>query len=102
MSRKTIQRKKAAQQTDKVLAKEIEADEHGIIYAAMAGFNTSAIITEDQKVNFFLLYGFQDLLGGLAFPDQFCNGHTFGVFGFDKSGQLLFGLHKNFLILLFK
>lgn len=45
--------KQAAQLTDKVLAKEIEADEHGIIYTAMAGFNTNAIITEDEKVNFF-------------------------------------------------
>ena len=43
----------AAQMTDKILAKEIQADEHGIIYAAMAGFDTRAIITEDEKVNFF-------------------------------------------------
>jgi tetratricopeptide (TPR) repeat protein len=43
----------AAKMTDKVLAKEIQADEHGIIYAAMAGFNTDAIITEDDQVNFF-------------------------------------------------
>jgi tetratricopeptide (TPR) repeat protein len=39
--------------TDKVLPKELQADEYGIIYASMAGFNTSAIVTEDDKVNFF-------------------------------------------------
>ena len=39
--------------TDKVLAKELQADEYGIIYASMAGFNTSAIVTEDDKINFF-------------------------------------------------
>jgi tetratricopeptide (TPR) repeat protein len=42
-----------ASQTDKVLAKELQADEYGIIYASMAGFNTSAIVMEDDKVNFF-------------------------------------------------
>jgi len=35
------------------LKKELEADEHGIIYASMAGFNTNAIVTEDNRVNFF-------------------------------------------------
>jgi len=39
--------------TDKVIAKELQADEEGIIYASMAGFNTSAIVSEDDKVNFF-------------------------------------------------
>lgn len=39
--------------TDKVLTKELQADEYGIIYAAMAGFNTSAVVTEDDKTNFF-------------------------------------------------
>ena len=43
----------AARTTDKILAKEIQADEHGIVYAAMAGFDTRAIINEDEKVNFF-------------------------------------------------
>ena len=38
--------------TDQVLAKELQADEFGIIYASMAGFNTSAIVTDDN-VNFF-------------------------------------------------
>ena len=39
--------------TDQVLAKELQADEFGIIYAAMAGFNAAAIV-EDDKVNFFV------------------------------------------------
>ena len=39
--------------TDQVLAKELQADEFGIVYAAMAGFNASAIV-EDDKVNFFV------------------------------------------------
>ena len=39
--------------TDKVLAKELQADEYGIIYAAMGGFNTNAIVTEDDQMNFF-------------------------------------------------
>lgn len=39
--------------TDEIWAKELQADERGIIYAAMAGFNTSAIVTEDDRVNFF-------------------------------------------------
>jgi len=39
--------------TDKVLAKELQADEYGIIYASMAGFNTNAIVSEDEKINFF-------------------------------------------------
>jgi tetratricopeptide (TPR) repeat protein len=43
----------AAQETDNILAKEIQADEHGIVYAAMAGFDTRAIVIEDEKVNFF-------------------------------------------------
>ena len=45
--------RKVASLTDKVLAKELQADEYGIIYASMAGFNTSAIVAEDDKVNFF-------------------------------------------------
>lgn len=39
--------------TEKVLAKELQADEYGIIYASMAGYNTNAVVTEDDKVNFF-------------------------------------------------
>lgn len=48
---KTLQ--STVQQADKILAKEIQADEHGIVYAAMAGFNTRAIIGDDSKNNFF-------------------------------------------------
>lgn len=36
-----------------LLAKELRADQHGIIYAAMAGFNPYAIVTEDDRINFF-------------------------------------------------
>jgi tetratricopeptide (TPR) repeat protein len=39
--------------TEQVLAKELQADEYGIVYASMAGFNTNAIVTEDNTVNFF-------------------------------------------------
>ena len=34
-------------------AQELRADEHGILYAAMAGFNTQAIVAADTNVNFF-------------------------------------------------
>jgi tetratricopeptide (TPR) repeat protein len=34
-------------------AQELQADQHGIIYAAMAGFNTQAIVAEEPTVNFF-------------------------------------------------
>jgi tetratricopeptide (TPR) repeat protein len=34
-------------------AQELRADEHGIIYAAMAGFNPQAIVTADGHSNFF-------------------------------------------------
>ncbi|MEJ2508366.1 MAG: tetratricopeptide repeat protein [Gammaproteobacteria bacterium] len=44
---------KIARGTDQVLAKELEADEHGIVYAAMAGYNPRAVVSEDDKVNFF-------------------------------------------------
>ncbi len=40
-------------ETGHVLAREMQADEHGIIYAAMAGFHTSAIVSGNQDVNFF-------------------------------------------------
>jgi tetratricopeptide (TPR) repeat protein len=42
-----------ARLTDDVQAKELQADQHGIVYASMAGFNTNAIVTEDNTVNFF-------------------------------------------------
>ena len=38
---------------DDVQAKELQADQHGIVYASMAGFNTNAIVTEDNAINFF-------------------------------------------------
>jgi tetratricopeptide (TPR) repeat protein len=38
---------------DDVQAKELQADQHGIVYASLAGFNTNAIVTEDNTVNFF-------------------------------------------------
>jgi tetratricopeptide (TPR) repeat protein len=39
--------------TEHVLARELQADERGIIYAALAGFNPSAIVAEGHGVNFF-------------------------------------------------
>lgn len=39
--------------TEQVLAKELQADEYGIVYASMAGFRTHAVVTEDNQVNFF-------------------------------------------------
>ncbi len=39
--------------TDSIWAKELQADEHGIVYAAMAGFRTDAIVIGDGQVNFF-------------------------------------------------
>jgi hypothetical protein len=35
------------------LLKEMQADEYGIVYASMAGFDTRAVVTEDGRVNFF-------------------------------------------------
>lgn len=34
-------------------SQELQADQHGIIYAALAGFNTQAIVADDPPVNFF-------------------------------------------------
>ncbi|PON12312.1 hypothetical protein C2W62_40255, partial [Candidatus Entotheonella serta] len=39
--------------TDSIWAKELQADEHGIVYAVMAGFRTDAIVIGDGQVNFF-------------------------------------------------
>ena len=39
--------------TDELWAKELQADERGIVYAAMAGFNPDAVVTADRDVNFF-------------------------------------------------
>jgi tetratricopeptide (TPR) repeat protein len=32
---------------------ELQADQHGIVYAAMAGFNTQPVVADDPAVNFF-------------------------------------------------
>jgi len=45
--------RRSASDTEAVLARELRADERGIMYATMAGFNPRAIVTEDQGVNFF-------------------------------------------------
>ena len=45
--------RRIASKTDDMLAKELQADEHGIVYAAMAGFNTKAVVSDDDQVNFF-------------------------------------------------
>lgn len=45
--------RRALQETDNVWAKELQADEHGIVYAAMAGFRTHAIVDRDDQTNFF-------------------------------------------------
>jgi predicted Zn-dependent protease len=42
-----------AAQTNETRAKELAADEHGIIYAAMAGFDPRAIIDEKRGIDFF-------------------------------------------------
>ncbi|MDH3598274.1 MAG: hypothetical protein OEU26_01400 [Candidatus Tectomicrobia bacterium] len=45
--------RRGASMTEHVLSRELQADERGIIYTAMAGFNTHAIVTSDNTVNFF-------------------------------------------------
>ena len=45
--------RRVVQSTDQVLAQELQADEHGIVYASMAGFHAHAIVTEDGTGNFF-------------------------------------------------
>ena len=42
-----------AGRSDDALLKELQCDEYGIVYASMAGFDTRAIVTEDDKANFF-------------------------------------------------
>lgn len=42
-----------ARVTHHIQAKELQADEHGIVYATMAGFQPQAIVTDDDQVNFF-------------------------------------------------
>ena len=46
--------KEIASRTDDIMAKELEADGQGIIYASLAGYNPRTIIDEDEKVNFFV------------------------------------------------
>lgn len=41
------------EKVEEILKKELQADEHAIVYASMAGYNTAAVVTEDDKVNFF-------------------------------------------------
>jgi tetratricopeptide (TPR) repeat protein len=45
--------RRIATSSDEPLAKELQADEYGIVFASMAGFDTRAIVLEDDKVNFF-------------------------------------------------
>ena len=45
--------RRSAGMTEHILSRELQADERGIIYTAMAGFNTHAIVTSDNTVNFF-------------------------------------------------
>ncbi|MDH5445836.1 MAG: tetratricopeptide repeat protein [Gammaproteobacteria bacterium] len=42
-----------AKQSDKILAKELRADELGIVYVAMAGYDSRAIVGKSFKNNFF-------------------------------------------------
>jgi len=45
--------RKIANHSQEPLLKEMQCDEYGIVYASMAGFDTRAIVFEDDKVNFF-------------------------------------------------
>jgi tetratricopeptide (TPR) repeat protein len=45
--------RKIANHSQEPLLKEMQCDEYGIVYASMAGFDTRAIVLEDDKVNFF-------------------------------------------------
>jgi predicted Zn-dependent protease len=45
--------RRSASTPEHVLGRELQADERGIIYAAMAGFNPQAIVAGDHSVNFF-------------------------------------------------
>ena len=46
--------RRSTQAIEHVLAREVQADEQGIIYMAMAGFHPNAIVLADQGVNFFV------------------------------------------------
>ena len=45
--------RRSTEATEHVLRREVEADQQGILYAAMAGFAPQAIVSADQGVNFF-------------------------------------------------
>jgi len=45
--------RKIANHSQEPILKEMQCDEYGIVYASMAGFDTRAIVMEDDKVNFF-------------------------------------------------
>jgi tetratricopeptide (TPR) repeat protein len=45
--------RRIASQSRDPLLKEMQADEYGIVYASMAGFDTRAIVTQDDRANFF-------------------------------------------------
>jgi tetratricopeptide (TPR) repeat protein len=45
--------RRSTEATEHVLAREVQADQQGIIYATMAGFTPQAIVSADQDVNFF-------------------------------------------------
>jgi len=40
-------------QADKVVAKELRADEQGVLFSSMAGFDASAVVDEERSGNFF-------------------------------------------------
>jgi tetratricopeptide (TPR) repeat protein len=46
--------RRSTEAAEHVLAREVQADQQGIIYATMAGFTPQAIVTTDQGVNFFV------------------------------------------------
>jgi tetratricopeptide (TPR) repeat protein len=45
--------RRSTEATEHVFAREVQADQQGIIYATMAGFTPQAIVSADQGVNFF-------------------------------------------------
>jgi tetratricopeptide (TPR) repeat protein len=45
--------RRSTEAPEHVVRREVEADQQGIIYAAMAGFAPQAIVSADQRMNFF-------------------------------------------------
>jgi tetratricopeptide (TPR) repeat protein len=45
--------RRSTEATEHVLAREVQADQQGMIYATMAGFTPQAIVSTEQGVNFF-------------------------------------------------